>query len=214
MLINSNNVFFLVPQLKLISLQIIIIHIWFQSSDKLAWELKFQVNLKPDNNIVMKFYCLILLNFQSWDSYFRNNAYRPPPSLAPAQPGHVPISQFGHLFAGAGGGLGRAEPDEKTIDDHLAVQAIIRSYQVKNSQFFDRLIIIIINISQTFSYYWKSARVIFFNPNMYIFIYRFRGPKLLQMTQFSTKMIFTLHIKTAAPLHEVHFECHILVNFI
>lgn len=37
------------------------------------------------------------------------------------------------MFAGAGGGLGRAEPDEKTIDDHLAVQAIIRSYQVKMS---------------------------------------------------------------------------------
>lgn len=29
-----------------------------------------------------------------------------------------------------GGALAGAEPDEKIIDDHLAVQAIIRSYQV------------------------------------------------------------------------------------
>lgn len=48
----------------------------------------------------------------------------------PAQPGHVPLSQY----TGGGGyaGLARAEPDEKTIDDHLAVQAIIRSYQVSS----------------------------------------------------------------------------------
>lgn len=31
-----------------------------------------------------------------------------------------------------GGALAGAEPDEKIIDDHLAVQAIIRSYQVTN----------------------------------------------------------------------------------
>ncbi|XP_037040337.1 2-oxoglutarate dehydrogenase, mitochondrial isoform X1 [Bradysia coprophila] len=64
----------------------------------------------------------------SWDAYFRNNAYCPPPSLAPTQKGHVPISQFGP-YLGGGSALSRAEPDEKTIDDHLAVQAIIRSYQ-------------------------------------------------------------------------------------
>lgn len=43
-------------------------------------------------------------------------------------PGHLPLSQFG------GAGVARAsQPDEKTIDDHLAVQAIIRSYQVSDS---------------------------------------------------------------------------------
>lgn len=62
---------------------------------------------------------------QSWDAYFRNNAYRAPPSLS-SQTNQVPLSQFG----GGGAGLQRAQPDEKTIDDHLAVQAIIRSYQV------------------------------------------------------------------------------------
>lgn len=31
----------------------------------------------------------------------------------------------------AGGSVSGAAVDEKTIDDHLAVQAIIRSYQVK-----------------------------------------------------------------------------------
>lgn len=32
----------------------------------------------------------------------------------------------------ASSALAGVEPDEKTIDDHLAVQAIIRSYQVTN----------------------------------------------------------------------------------
>lgn len=68
---------------------------------------------------------------QSWDAYFRNNAYCPPPSLAPSQPHHVPISQLTHLLGGGGQSMARgAQLDEKTIDDHLAVQAIIRSYQV------------------------------------------------------------------------------------
>ncbi|CAH1712620.1 unnamed protein product [Chironomus riparius] len=71
----------------------------------------------------------------SWDAYFRNNSYSAPPSLAPPPKNHVPISQF----AGAGSALapsGYAGPpmagyqvDDKLVDDHLAVQAIIRSYQ-------------------------------------------------------------------------------------
>jgi 2-oxoglutarate dehydrogenase E1 component len=75
-------------------------------------------------------------SFKSWDAYFRNNSYASPPSLAPPPKNHVPISQF----AGAGSALapaGYAGPpmagyqvDDKLVDDHLAVQAIIRSYQV------------------------------------------------------------------------------------
>jgi len=71
----------------------------------------------------------------SWDAYFRNNSYASPPSLAPPPKNHVPISQF----TGAGSALapaGYAGPpmagyqvDDKLVDDHLAVQAIIRSYQ-------------------------------------------------------------------------------------
>lgn len=65
---------------------------------------------------------------QSWDAYFRSNTYCAPPSLAPMQRNHVPLSQ---LVPMSGGALSAgAEPDEKMIDDHLAVQAIIRSYQV------------------------------------------------------------------------------------
>lgn len=67
---------------------------------------------------------------QSWDAYFRSNTYCAPPSLAPTQRNHVPISQLAP-FLGGGGAVSTVEPDEKTIDDHLAVQAIIRSYQVR-----------------------------------------------------------------------------------
>lgn len=70
---------------------------------------------------------------QSWDAYFRNNTYCAPPSLAPLQRNHVPLSQIAPLMGG--GGLASVEPDEKIIDDHLAVQAIIRSYQVNNFVF-------------------------------------------------------------------------------
>ena len=78
--------------------------------------------------------------FKSWDAYFRNNSYASPPTLAPPPKHHVPISQF----TGAGTALaptGYAGPpmagyqvDDKLVDDHLAVQAIIRSYQVKSHE--------------------------------------------------------------------------------
>lgn len=41
----------------------------------------------------------------------------------------MPVSQI-VPYIGGGGHAATVEPDEKTIDDHLAVQAIIRSYQV------------------------------------------------------------------------------------
>uniref|UniRef100_A0A6B2ED08 2-oxoglutarate dehydrogenase complex component E1 n=1 Tax=Phlebotomus kandelakii TaxID=1109342 RepID=A0A6B2ED08_9DIPT len=64
----------------------------------------------------------------SWDAYFRNNSYTAPPSLAPVQKGHVALSEIRGLPAGIGSAM---SSDEKVIDDHLAVQAIIRSYQIR-----------------------------------------------------------------------------------
>ncbi|XP_044593392.1 2-oxoglutarate dehydrogenase, mitochondrial isoform X4 [Cotesia glomerata] len=73
----------------------------------------------------------------SWDSFFRNStagatpgfAYQAPPSLAPSY-NQVPL---GSLLPALGGGsqVGQVPVNEKVIDDHLAVQAIIRSYQIR-----------------------------------------------------------------------------------
>ncbi|KAH0567489.1 2-oxoglutarate dehydrogenase, mitochondrial isoform X5 [Cotesia glomerata] len=73
----------------------------------------------------------------SWDSFFRNStagatpgfAYQAPPSLAPSY-NQVPL---GSLLPALGGGsqVGQVPVNEKVIDDHLAVQAIIRSYQAR-----------------------------------------------------------------------------------
>uniref|UniRef100_A0A1B0G1X4 2-oxoglutarate dehydrogenase, mitochondrial n=1 Tax=Glossina morsitans morsitans TaxID=37546 RepID=A0A1B0G1X4_GLOMM len=62
----------------------------------------------------------------SWDAYFRSNTYCGPPNLAPIQPNTLPMTAFAGMSAPAG-----VAPDSKTIDDHLAVQAIIRSYQIR-----------------------------------------------------------------------------------
>lgn len=70
----------------------------------------------------------------SWDAYFRNNSYEAPPSLAPVPRNHVPASQYlGSAVPALAGGspaIG-TRIDDKLIDDHLAVQAIIRSYQIR-----------------------------------------------------------------------------------
>ncbi|XP_012538859.1 2-oxoglutarate dehydrogenase, mitochondrial isoform X3 [Monomorium pharaonis] len=72
----------------------------------------------------------------SWDSYFRNStagaspglAYQAPPSLAPNF-NQIPLGAL--LPLGGGTQLGQSPVNEKIIDDHLAVQAIIRSYQAR-----------------------------------------------------------------------------------
>lgn len=72
----------------------------------------------------------------SWDSFFRNStagatpgfAYQAPPSLAPSY-NQIPLGAL--LPLGGGTQLGQAPVNEKIIDDHLAVQAIIRSYQAR-----------------------------------------------------------------------------------
>ncbi|XP_023951248.2 2-oxoglutarate dehydrogenase complex component E1 isoform X1 [Bicyclus anynana] len=73
----------------------------------------------------------------SWDAFFRNAtngaqpgvAYTPPPNLAPYSKNEVPLTS---LVPASGGmpSISAGSPiNEKIIDDHLAVQAIIRSYQ-------------------------------------------------------------------------------------
>ena len=72
----------------------------------------------------------MFLPFQSWDAFFRNTergaapgeAYTPPPSLASS----VKVSAPQATGVTATQGISNT----KQIDDHLAVQAIIRSYQV------------------------------------------------------------------------------------
>ncbi|KAL6422027.1 hypothetical protein ACFW04_010845 [Cataglyphis niger] len=72
----------------------------------------------------------------SWDSFFRNStagaapglAYQAPPCLAPSH-NQVPLGALLPLSGGTQ--LGQAPVNEKIIDDHLAVQAIIRSYQAR-----------------------------------------------------------------------------------
>ncbi|VVC29868.1 Hypothetical protein CINCED_3A011739 [Cinara cedri] len=73
----------------------------------------------------------------SWDAFFRNCdagaqpgfAYQAPPSLAPPGKNEVLLSSIlpaVNSTAAVGGSF-----SEKLIDDHLAVQAIIRSYQIR-----------------------------------------------------------------------------------
>lgn len=76
----------------------------------------------------------IFVFFQSWDSFFRNSAqggvgYQAPPSLAPLGKNEIPVGALLPMMGGAAVGTGQVS--EKIIDDHLAVQAIIRSYQVR-----------------------------------------------------------------------------------
>ncbi|CAG9560270.1 unnamed protein product [Danaus chrysippus] len=74
----------------------------------------------------------------SWDAFFRNAtngaqpgvAYTSPPNLAPYSKNEVPLTS---LVPAAGmPSISAGSPiNEKIIDDHLAVQAIIRSYQIR-----------------------------------------------------------------------------------
>ena len=79
-------------------------------------------------------YVTVAFFLQSWDAFFRNStagaapglAYQSPPSLAPT-------TSLGSLLPLVGGSQVSQMPvNEKIIDDHLAVQAIIRSYQVSD----------------------------------------------------------------------------------
>jgi len=78
---------------------------------------------------------------QSWDVFFRNaRAGAPPGSAYVSPPAIRPSSQAPSLSAAgsvaiatvsaAGTTATQVVPDAKLVDDHLAVQAIIRAYQV------------------------------------------------------------------------------------
>ncbi|CAG5027398.1 unnamed protein product [Parnassius apollo] len=75
----------------------------------------------------------------SWDAFFRNAtngaqpgvAYTPPPNLAPFSRNEVPLSSLVPASAGMPSIASGSPINEKIIDDHLAVQAIIRSYQAR-----------------------------------------------------------------------------------
>jgi len=69
----------------------------------------------------------------SWDAFFRSSevagpgaAYQSPPVLAPPHPHHAPLASLGHAVAPVA-----APASDKAIDDHLAVQGLIRAYQIR-----------------------------------------------------------------------------------
>ncbi|XP_037299477.1 2-oxoglutarate dehydrogenase, mitochondrial isoform X6 [Manduca sexta] len=75
----------------------------------------------------------------SWDAFFRNAtngaqpgaAYTPPPNLAPYNKNEVPLTSLVPTSGGMPSIAAGSPINEKIIDDHLAVQAIIRSYQIR-----------------------------------------------------------------------------------
>ncbi|KAK8403660.1 hypothetical protein O3P69_000035 [Scylla paramamosain] len=75
---------------------------------------------------------------QSWDTFFRNavsgarpgEAYTAPPSLAEPQANHVPLTSLAPALASPQM-VSDAPISDKVIDDHLAVQGIIRAYQIR-----------------------------------------------------------------------------------
>jgi hypothetical protein len=89
----------------------------------------YPVTMYEDENNGDVCFCI---SFQSWDAFFCNAssglppgaAYTPPPSLASS------ISSNAALAAQTLPALQGDISSTKNIDDHLAVQAIIRSYQV------------------------------------------------------------------------------------
>lgn len=100
--------------------------------------LKFQIFLKTFFQSFLSQTNFLIYFFKSWDAYFRNNSYSAPPSLAPVPRNHMSASQYlGSSLPGSGGGASHmsGRVDDKLIDDHLAVQAIIRSYQVNGNGF-------------------------------------------------------------------------------
>ncbi|XP_045446237.1 2-oxoglutarate dehydrogenase, mitochondrial [Melitaea cinxia] len=75
----------------------------------------------------------------SWDAFFRNAtngaqpgvAYTAPPNLAPYSKNEVPLTSLVPASGGMPSITAGSPINEKIIDDHLAVQAIIRSYQIR-----------------------------------------------------------------------------------
>merc|ERR1719192_1080505 len=72
----------------------------------------------------------------SWDAYFRGSAYQAPPSLGITKANEVPLAALAPALTASAGGLVAApgqvgQVSSSVIDAHLAVQTLIRSYQVR-----------------------------------------------------------------------------------
>jgi 2-oxoglutarate dehydrogenase E1 component len=74
-------------------------------------------------------YATTLIYFQSWDIFFRNATEGAPPGSAYVAPPSIRTGMTG-LTTSMGAVTQPGVVDTKLIDDHLAVQAIIRAYQV------------------------------------------------------------------------------------
>lgn len=73
--------------------------------------------------------CFLVLPSQSWDAFFRNANAGVPPGGAYQSPLAL---QGSSLVLPSVQKLAGAKPDvEKLVADHLAVQSLIRAYQVK-----------------------------------------------------------------------------------
>lgn len=73
--------------------------------------------------------CFLVLPSQSWDAFFRNANAGVPPGAAYQSPLAL---QGSSLALPSVQRLAGAKPDvEKLVADHLAVQSLIRAYQVK-----------------------------------------------------------------------------------
>ena len=71
--------------------------------------------------------------FQSWDAFFRNASNGAAPGAAYVSPPSLASSVQVTAPSPAGQAVSYAVPNTKVIEDHLAVQAIIRSYQVSQT---------------------------------------------------------------------------------
>lgn len=104
----------------IIFMLVLIIHIFLLTVCKLSFAFKDQYI----NNYL-----------QSWDAFFRNSAsggagYQAPPSLGQPGRNEVLLSSVLPMLGSSAGIASGGMVNDKVIDDHLAVQAIIRSYQV------------------------------------------------------------------------------------
>ncbi|KAH9644300.1 hypothetical protein HF086_003799 [Spodoptera exigua] len=110
----------------------------FQLSNKVGNNERFASWLVNKPQVSDIYWSMLILS--SWDAFFRNatagaqpgTAYTAPPNLAPYNKNEVPLTSLVPAGAGMPSIAAGSPINEKIIDDHLAVQAIIRSYQVTN----------------------------------------------------------------------------------
>ncbi|XP_012618831.1 2-oxoglutarate dehydrogenase complex component E1 isoform X1 [Microcebus murinus] len=89
------------------------------------------------SNYVEEMYCAWLENpksvHKSWDIFFRNTNAGAPPGTAYQSP--LPLSRGSFAAVAHAQSLVEAQPNvDKLVEDHLAVQSLIRAYQVRGHQ--------------------------------------------------------------------------------